>query len=306
MTNSNPAPRFFPHDNNNPSYGMDGLLRALVTDPSSIGANTYTVKRNGAICTSVKQCSFSYDGNGPIPVSTLRHVPVKTGIKEFIGYLRGYTTIEQFNSIGVRTWDKDANHNESWLANPNRKGPGDIGVVYGAYARNLVGPYGEMKDLIAEQIQLLREGNYTRRNIINYYDPFVRGALPACMYEHAFTVHDGYLNITSTQRSNDSSLGGAINPLQSYFFLHLMAKLTGYKVGWVLHIVHDLHIYDDQIEHIKEFIFNEPKPATGKLIIGEKIGLTTTLEDLDKMDVNDIFKVVDYQSNGKYDIPLTV
>lgn len=306
MTNTNQAPRFFAHDNTNPSYAMDGLLRALASDPGSIGAETYVVKRNGSMCTGVKQCSFTYDGNGPIPVSTLRHVPVMTGVKEFIGYLRGYTTIEQFNSIGVHTWDKDANENESWLANPSRKGPGDIGEVYGAYARNLKGPYGEMKDLIAEQIKLLREGNYNRRNIINYYDPFVRGALPACMYEHVFTVHNGHLNITSTQRSNDGGLGGAINPLQAYFFLHLMAKLTGYKVGWVLHVVHDLHVYDNQVEYIKEFIFNEPKPATGRLIIGDKVGIDTTLEDLDSMDVKDIFTIVDYQSHGKYDIPLTV
>ena len=306
MTNSKTAPRFFPHDNSNPTYGMDDLLRSLVSDKDAIGAESYIVKRNGSTCIGVKQCTFVYDGNGPIPASTLRHIPVRTGIKEFIGYLRGYTTTEQFNSIGVRTWDKDANENESWLANPNRKGSGDIGEVYGAYARNLKGPHGETKNLIAEQIALLRAGNYTRRNIINYYDPFVRGALPACMYEHAFTVHDGHLNITSTQRSCDGSLGGAINALQAYFFLHLMAKLTGYKVGWVVHVVHDLHIYDNQIEYIKQFIFNEPKPATGRLIIGDKIGLTTTLEDLDVMDVKDIFKVVDYQSNGKYDIPLTV
>lgn len=126
------------------------------------------------------------------------------------------------------------------------------------------------------------------------------------MYEHAFTVHAGYLNITSTQRSCDSSLGGAINALQAYFFLHLMAKLSGYKVGWILHVVHDLHVYDNQVEHIKDFIFNAPMPATGKLIIGDKIGLNTALEDLETMDVKEIFKVVDYQSNGKYVIPLTV
>lgn len=306
MTYSKTAPRFFPHDNNNPTYGMDWLLRGLVSDKDAIGAESYIVKRNGSTCIGVKQCTFVYDGNGPIPASTLRQIPIKTGIKEFIGYLRGYTTTEQFNSIGVRTWDKDANENVSWLANPNRKGSGDIGEVYGAYARNLKGPHGETKNIIAEQIELLRIGNYNRRNIINYYDPFVRGALPACMYEHTFTVHDGYLNITSIQRSCDGSLGGAINALQAYFFLHLMAKLTGYKVGWVVHVIHDLHVYDNQVEYIKEFIFNEPKPATGKLTIGDKIGLDTTLEDLDAMDVKDIFKVVDYQSNGKYDIPLTV
>lgn len=302
----NPPPKFFPCNNINPSQGMDDILRALVTDPSSIGAETYTVKRNGAICTGVKQVCFVYDGNGPIPVSTLRQVPIITGNKEFTGYLRGYTTIEQFNNIGVHTWDKDANENASWLANPMRKGPGDIGEVYGAYARNMKDPYGNMKDLISEQIELLRSGNYNRRNIINYFDPFVRGALPACMYEHVFTVHNGHLNVTSTQRSCDGSLGGAVNASQAYYFLHLMARMTGYKVGWVLHNVHDLHIYDNQIEYIKEFIDNEPKPATAVLTIGDKVTNTTTLQDLETMDIKDIFQISGYQSHGKYAIPLTV
>lgn len=303
---ANRPPVFFPANNANPSAGMDSILRALVHDPESIGAESYVVKRNGSICTGIKQAIFVYDGNGPIPASSLRHVPIITGIKEFIGYLRAYTTTLEFNRIGVKTWDKDANENASWLANPNRIGEGDIGLVYGAYARNLKGPNGASKDLVAEQIQTLREGNYNRRNIINWYDPFVRGALPACMYEHAFTVHDGYLNLSSLQRSCDGSLGGALNPAQAYFFLHLMARLTGYKVGWVTHTVLDLHCYSDQVESIKEFINNEPKPATGRLIIGDKINTTTTLDELDTMAISDIFSVVEYQSHGKYDIPLTV
>jgi len=306
MSLLNPPPIHFPFNNANPSYGMDYVLRNLVHDPDVLGAAVYTVARNGSTCTGIKQASFTYDGNGPIPVSTLRAVPVKHGIKEFLGYLFGFTSIAQFNSIGIHTWDKDANQNESWLTNPNRKGEGDIGEVYGALARNLKGPNGETKDLIKEQIEQLRAGNYNRRNIINWYDPFVRGALPACMYEHAFTVHNGYLNITSSQRSNDSGLGGAVNPLQSYFFMHLVAKMTGYKPGWVLHTVHDLHIYSNQIEAIKEFIDNEPKPATGRLILSDKIGIHTTLEDLEAMDINEIFTIEDYVSNGKYHIPLTV
>lgn len=304
---SNPHPLFFPHNETDPAYGMDSILHALVHNPESIGAETYVVKRNGAICTGIKHAIFVYDGAGPIPVSSRRKVPIITGNKEFTGYLRGYTTTEQFNSIGVKTWDKDANENESWLANPNRIGEGDIGQVYGAYARNLIGPNGEHKDLIAEQIESLRTVGYTRRNIINYFDPFCRGALPACMYEHAFTVHNGYLNVNSTQRSNDGSLGGALNPSQAHFFLNLMAKLTGYKVGWVVHNVLDFHIYNNQVEYIKQFIDNPPiLPATAKLTIGEKIGLTTTLEDLEEMDIKDIFTVSNYQSHDKYEIPLTV
>lgn len=302
----NPHPLFYPANNIDPTAALDSILRDLVFNPDKIGAITYTVKRNGAECIGVKQVTFVYDANGPIPVSSLRQVAIKTAIKEFICYLRGYDNIEQFHALGVFTWDKDATENQSWLDNPNRKGPGDIGKCYGALARDLKGPNGETKNVIAEQIELLRTGNYNRRNIISFADPFVRGALPACLYEHVFTVHGEYLNLTSTQRSNDGSLGGTWNAPQCYFFLHLMARLTGYKPGWIVHNVHDVHIYSTQVEYIKKFINNVPLPATAKLTIGDKISTNTTLDELDTMDVNDIFDVTGYQSHGKYEIPLTV
>ena len=85
-----------------------------------------------------------------------------------------------------------------------------------------------------------------------------------------------------------------------------MAKLTGYKVGWVLHNVHDIHIYANQVEEIKQFINNKPYPSTARLIIGDKINTSTTLAELDTMDVDDIFTVEGYQSHDRYDITLTV
>jgi thymidylate synthase len=302
----NEGPIYYHANNNYPTEGMEAILYNLIENPNVIDAETYVVKRNGAVCRGVKQITLVYDGNGPIPVSTLRQIPIKTAIKEFIGYLRGYTNIYQFHGLGVTTWDKDATQNKSWLNNPNRKGEGDIGVVYGAYAKTLIGPNGEPKDLIAEVVEKLRSGNYDRRVILNYYDPFVRGALPACLYEHTFTVHKGRLNLSSVQRSCDASLGGAFNSIQCYFLLHFMAKLTGYTVGWITHTIHDLHIYENQIEAISAFIHNDPLPATALLNIGEKINKELSLAEFDLLTADEIFSVSGYLSHGKYDIPLTV
>ena len=85
-----------------------------------------------------------------------------------------------------------------------------------------------------------------------------------------------------------------------------MAKLTGYKVGWITHTVHDLHIYENQREAIAEFVYNDPFPARTNLTIGDKITVNTTLEELDSMPLSDIFSFDGYQSHGRYDVPLTV
>lgn len=292
---------------NQPTYGTDRILRDLATlGELAPQAERYIVERNGAICTGVKQVVSAYSGKGPIPITTQRKVPIEKAIREFIGYLRGYTTVEQFQSIGVNTWNKDANKNQSWLDNPNRKGHNDIGEIYGAYVRKLVGPDGKVKDLIREQLEMLRAGKYNRRNIINWYDPFVRGALPACMYEHAFTVHKGSLNITSKQRSQDASTGGEYNRVQCYFFMHLVAKLCGYEPGDILHVVDDFHIYDNQREVIAEFTSNPVKPSTARLVLGPRINKDLSFDELDTMPIEDIFAVEGYQSHGVYSIPITV
>lgn len=290
-----------------PTYGTDQLIRDLaVLGEDAPQAERYVVERNGAICYGVKQVVCAYSGKGPIPVTTQRQVPISSAIREFIGYLRGYTTVEQFESIGVKTWRKDANENQSWLNNPNRKGHNDVGEIYGAYARNLKGPNGEVKDLIREQLEMLRAGKYNRRNIINWYDPFCRGALPACMYEHAFTVHKGQLNITSKQRSQDAQTGGEFNRIQCYFFLHLVAATCGYKLGDILHVVDDLHIYENQREAIAELTANKPLPATARLVLGPRINKDLSFDELDTMPIEEIFTVEGYQSHGKYAIPITV
>lgn len=300
-----PKARFFPSDVNNPAYGIEAAMRQIVTC-AAVDAEVYTVPRNGAICHGLKQVYFEFDGEGPLPASTIRKVPVEKAPIEFICYLRGFTHIDQFHALGINTWDDEASKNESWQKNPHRKGDGDIGIVYGAHVRNLISRTGERRDQIKHVVEMLRKKQYDRRLIINWFDPFCPSAIPTCMYEHVFTVHDGYLNLSSASRSMDSSLGGLWNIIQAYFFLNLMAKLTGYKVGNIVLTVHDFHVYANQIEGIKEYIFNTPKPATAVLTIGSRITPELSLEELDTMPVEEIFTIEGYQSHGKYIVPLTV
>lgn len=300
-----PKARFFPSNAVNPSYGLEHVL-AMLAFSDALDAETYVVPRNGAICRGVKQVYFEFDGENTIPATTQRQVAIVLAIKEFLCYWRGFTHIDQFHSMGVHTWDKDANENQSWLNNPHRKGDGDIGIVYGAHVRNLISRTGERRDQIKHVVEKLRNKDYDRRLVINWFDPFCPSAIPTCMYEHVFTVHDGYLNLSSSSRSMDSSLGGTWNLVQAYFLLHLMAALTGYNVGNLVLTVHDFHIYENQIDGIKEYVHNEPKPATAILTMGARITPELSLDELDTMPVEEIFSVSGYQSHGKYSVPLTV
>lgn len=75
-----------------------------------------------------------YMRNG-FPALTTKKVAFKTAIAELVGFLRGYTSAADFRRLGCKVWDQNANENEAWLENPNRKGTDDLGPVYGAQWR---------------------------------------------------------------------------------------------------------------------------------------------------------------------------
>lgn len=78
--------------------------------------------------------------DGSFPLLTLRRLPFKSIAAELIGFIRGYTSAAQFRTLGTSIWDANANENDAWLENPNRKGEDDLGRVYGAQWRDWRGP----------------------------------------------------------------------------------------------------------------------------------------------------------------------
>lgn len=70
------------------------------------------------------------------PLATTRRAPFLLGIGELIGYMCAYSSAAQFRAANTRSWDGNANGTEAWLANKNRKGTDDVGLIYGGVARN--------------------------------------------------------------------------------------------------------------------------------------------------------------------------
>ena len=100
-------------------------------------------ERTGKRCLTVINADLEYDiENNHFPLITTRKSFWKSAIAEMLGYLRGYSSAEQFRSIGCNTWNANANENESWLNNPNRKGEDDMGRVYGVQGRSWQRPDG--------------------------------------------------------------------------------------------------------------------------------------------------------------------
>ena len=263
-------------------------------------------KRTGKRCLTVINAELNYDvGNNQFPLITTRKSFYKSAIAEIIAYLRGYDNAADFRALGTKTWDANANDNQDWLNNPYRKGEDDMGRVYGVQGRRWAKPDGGHVDQFKKLVDDLKNGIDDRGEILSFYNPgeFHMGCLRPCMHTHNFSLLGDTLYLTSYQRSCDVPLGLNFNQIQVYVLLALVAQITGHKAGMAYHKIVNAHIYEDQLDLMKNVqLKREPFPAP-KLIINPDI---KSLEDLETWVTMDDFSVEGYQHHDAIKYPFSV
>jgi|TARA_R110000850_G_scaffold148707_5_gene270969 thymidylate synthase len=263
-------------------------------------------KRTGKKCLTVINADLTYDvASGEFPLVTTRKSFYKSAIAEMLGYIRGYDNAADFRKLGTKTWDANANDNEAWLNNPLRKGDDDCGFIYGKVARNFPKPDGGNIDLLRKIVDDLSKGLDDRGEIFTFYHPgaFHMGCLRPCMYSHHFSLLGDTLYLNSTQRSCDVPLGLNFNMVQVYFLLAIMAQITGNKAGQAYHKIVNAHVYEDQLELLRDVqLKREPFPAP-KLIINPDI---KSLKDLETWVSLDDFEVEGYEHHESIKYPFSV
>lgn len=263
-------------------------------------------ERTGKRCLTVINADLDYNvGANEFPLVTTRKSYWKAAIAELLGYLRGYDNAAQFQAIGCNTWNANANDNAAWLANPYRKGDGDMGRVYGVQGRSWRNSVGEEFDQLRKIYDNLRNGIDDRGEILTFYNPgeFDMGCLRPCMHTHTFSLLGGKLYLTSSQRSCDVPLGQNFNQIQVFTLLALMAQITGHEPGKAYHKIVNAHIYEDQLELMRDVqLKREPYPLP-RLHINPKI---QSLEDVETWVTLDDFKVKGYQYHEPIAYPFSV
>ncbi len=263
-------------------------------------------KRTGKRCLTVINADLEYDVAGnQFPLITTRKSYWKAAIAEMLGYLRGYDNAADFRAIGCRTWDANANDNPDWLNNPHRKGEDDMGRVYGVQGRRWQKPDGTPLDQLQKIVDHLAQGVDDRGEILTFFNPgeFDLGCLRPCMHTHTFSILGDTLYLTSYQRSCDVPLGLNFNQVQVFFLLKIMAQISGLKPGRAYHKIVNAHIYEDQLELMRDVqLKREPYPAP-KLHINPDI---RTLNDLETWVTLDDFEVEGYQCHEPIAYPFSV
>ena len=222
-----------------------------------------------------------------------------------LGYFRGYDSAKQFRSIGCNTWNANANENIAWLNNPNRFDEDDLGRIYGVQGRFWTNSDQYQTDQFFKVYNNLKNKIDDRREIITFWNPGELDymCLPACMHTHQFSLVGDILYLNSFQRSCDIPLGVPFNMIQCAWLLIIMAHITGLQPGKAFHKMVNVHVYENQIDNLKEQIKRIPYEQP-TLEISEKISNFLDLEAF--ADPQKDFILHNYQHHPKIDFPFSV
>lgn len=152
----------------------------------------------------------------------------------------------------------------------------------------------------------LKNGVDDRRLISNAWLPHLqqKTCLVPCAYEHIWSLVDNKLSLTVVQRSGDLPLGIPFNSFSFAFLLKLMAQITGNIPDKVYHKIINVHVYEDQVEPLREQLSRTPLNISPKLDIKPWV---RDLEDVVESDVHarEYFSLTGYKHQGKIEFPFT-
>jgi len=114
-----------------------------------------------------------------------------------------------------------------------------------------------------------------------------------------FNVSGNKLNAILNQRSQDFLTANNWNVCQYAVLVHMMAQVSGFEAGELVHIIADAHIYDRHIPLVEELI---EKPMFDAPVFK----MDTSIDDFYKF-TKDSFTFENYQYNEfKVKIPVAV
>lgn len=191
---------------------------------------------------SVNHVFRTYDlAAGEFPITTLRPIAWKTGIKEILTiYQKPTNDISEMEKMGVTWWS-------DWDI-----GDGTIGQRYGA----TVSRY----DLINNLIKDIQTDPYGRRKVVSLWqetDLRETPGLAPCAFLTIWNVREKYLDMCMIQRSGDmltASGAGGINEVQYAALLMMIARHCGYEPGVFSHFVANEQIYDRHVDQARELV----------------------------------------------------
>ena len=204
------------------------------------GTSAYTIKKFGVV--------NRYDLSKEFPAITLRKTAIKSCTDEMLWIWQ--LKSNNVNDLHSHVWDEWADET------------GSIGKAYG-YQMGVKHKYKEgMFDQVDRVIYDLKNNPFSRRIMTNIYvhQDLSEMHLYPCAYSMTFNVTQKKgddkltLNAILNQRSQDILAANNWNVCQYAVLMHMLAQVCDMRVGELVHVIADAHIYDRHIPIINELI----------------------------------------------------
>lgn len=249
------------------------------------GTSAYTIKRFGVV--------NRYDLSKEFPAITLRKTYIKSATDELLWIWQKKSN--NIHDLKSHVWDEWADED------------GSIGKAYG-YQLGVKHQYKEgMMDQVDRVIYDLKHTPFSRRILTNIYvhqDLHEMNLYP-CAYSMTFNVTQKKgddrltLNGILNQRSQDVLAANNWNVCQYAVLMHMLAQVCDMRVGELVHVIADAHIYDRHVPIVKELIERPQYDAP-------KFWLNPYIKDFYQFTTDDI-KITDYVTGEQIkDIPIAV
>lgn len=261
---------------------------------------------------------LQFDLEEEFPILASKKVGFKTATLEMMWiYQVASNDVRWLQERGIKIWDEweiddDGNYqgrniNEIFAArHPNEPAVNfahTIGTAYGW----IVNRY----HLIDNLIETLKDAPGNRRMVLSLWQNewLETAALPSCVWNSQWNLIDGRLNVLVTSRSSDVPLGLPFNVVQYAALCYMVAQCVGARPGQLTFITNDAHIYENQVEGIREQISRYDEAVkNGTLPSAPKLWLNPEIHDFAKFDnsrsLADV-KLIDYQNLGTIKMPVT-
>ena len=224
-------------------------------------AGTPKDDRTGTGTLSVFGHQMRFDLSAGFPLVTTKRLHLRSIIHELLWFLSGDTNVARLRANGVTIWDEWADEH------------GDLGPVYGRQWRSWEKPAGGAVDQIAWVLDEIRRNPDSRRLIVSAWNPadLDRMALAPCHCLFQFYVAEGRLSCQLYQRSADAFLGVPFNIASYALLTHMIAQVSGLRVGDFVHSLGDAHLYRNHLDQTRTLLARAPRPLP-RLVLNPDVG----------------------------------